>query len=102
MELSLGSRVFGFVASLALTLAAFLIILRPELFHFKTQTAVILIFVMAVLQFTVQSFCFLHIWKEKGTRWNMVVFFSTLSIILIIILFSIWVMDHLNEHMMVM
>ncbi len=102
MELSLGSRVFGFVASLLLTIAAFTIIVSPELLHLKTEAAVILIFVMAVLQFTVQSFCFLHIWKEKGARWNMVVFFSTLSIILIIILFSIWVMDHLNENMMVM
>jgi cytochrome o ubiquinol oxidase subunit IV len=102
MEKSLTSRVIGFAASLVLTLAAFLIILRPDLFHFEIKTAIVVIFVLAVLQFAIQSFCFLHIWKEKGTRWNTLVFFSTLSIILIIILFSIWVMDHLNEHMMVM
>jgi cytochrome o ubiquinol oxidase operon protein cyoD len=102
MELSLASRVFGFIASLLLTLGAFFLVVRPEFFHLKVQTVVIVIFVLAALQFAVQSFCFIHLWQEKGIRWNLFVFLSTLSIVLVIIIFSIWVMTHLDKNMMPM
>ncbi len=59
-----------------------------------------LIFVLAVLQCSVQSIFFLHILSEKGVRWNLVVYASTISIIFVIIFFSIWIMDNLNYRMM--
>jgi cytochrome o ubiquinol oxidase operon protein cyoD len=100
MELSLASRVFGFIGSLVLTLVAFFFIVRPEYFHLSLQTVVIVIFALALVQFALQSFCFIHLWEEKGTRWNLIVFLSTLSVVLIIIIFSIWVMTHLDKNMM--
>ena len=96
MHKTLTSRLIGFLSSLLLTLAAFLIIARPELFRFQIQ----IMFALAILQAIAQSIFFLNVLSEKGTRWNLVVFASTLSIISIIIVGAIWIMNHLNENMM--
>jgi cytochrome o ubiquinol oxidase operon protein cyoD len=100
MHKTLSSRFIGFFGSLILTLAAFLIIARPELFRFPSQIAIGVILVLAILQALVQSIFFLNILSEKGVRWNLIVFASTLSIILIIVLGAIWIMGHLNCNMM--
>lgn len=97
---SLAARVIGFVASLILTLTAFLIFFHPEFFHVEMKMNIIFIFVLALLQSSVQSIFFLNILGEKGPRWNLVVFASTISIIIIIIVGSIWIMNHLNYNMM--
>jgi len=99
-EKSLASRVIGYVASLLLTLTAFLIIGRPELFSLEMRTAIPAILVLAVVQAIVQSVCFLHVLSEKGPRWNLIIFVSTISMILVIIVFSIWIMGHLDYNMM--
>jgi cytochrome o ubiquinol oxidase subunit IV len=98
-EITVKSRAIGFVLSLVLTLAAYFIITSPAAFHLETNTAILVIFILAVLQFIVQSVFFLNIWSEKGPRWNLLVFISTLSIIFIIIVGSIWIMNHLNYNM---
>jgi len=100
MHKSLSSRIIGFAGSLVLTLAAFLIIVNPGLFHFRGGIAVTAILTLAILQSIVQSIFFLNILSESRPRWNLVVFASTISIILIIIIFSIWIMDRLNYNMM--
>lgn len=100
MHKTLSSRLIGFIASLILTSTAFLMILQPTFFHFGVKEAIIGLLVLAALQSIVQSIFFLAILDEKGPRWNLVVFATTLSIILIIILGSIWIMDHLRSHMM--
>lgn len=100
MHKSLTSRVIGFVSSLILTLTAFLIIVSPDFFHLKVGAAVNVIFILALLQSVAQSIFFLNIFSEKGPRWNLVVFASTISIILIIVVFSIWIMNHLDYNMM--
>jgi cytochrome o ubiquinol oxidase subunit IV len=96
-ELSL--RVTGFITSLLLTLAAYFIILKPEFFNFDIKTAVIGIFILALVQSLVQLVFFIDVWKEKGTYWNLCVFISTVSIIFIVIYFSIWIINHLNYNM---
>lgn len=98
MQLTL--RFMGFFASLALTLAAYFLIISPEWFDIGNKMAVITIFILAGLQAIVQLTCFIDIWQEKGPLWNLYVFISTLSIIFIVIFFSIWIMSHLNHNMM--
>ena len=93
-------RIIGYVGSLLLTLAAFYVILRPEFFHLSGRSATFAILIFGLLQFVVQFLFFLDLWREKGRYWNMVVFGSTLSIIVIVIAGSIWIMDHLNYNMM--
>jgi cytochrome o ubiquinol oxidase operon protein cyoD len=97
MHKSLTSRIIGFLLSLLLTILSFFIISYPVPNWTKA-----IILTLAILQATVQSICFLNVLSEKGPRWNLVVFVSTLSIVLIIVIFSIWIMDHLNYNMMVM
>jgi cytochrome o ubiquinol oxidase operon protein cyoD len=99
MHQELSLRVTGFIASLILTLSAYFIILHPEFFNWDIKTAVTVIFILALLQSLVQLIFFINVWKEKGPLWNLVVFISTVSIIFIIIYFSIWIISHLNYNM---
>ncbi len=100
MHETLTLRVIGYVASLLLTLASFWVVAYPEALHLQTQTTILFILIFAGLQAFVQSVCFLHILNEKKPRWNLFIFASTISIIVIIVSFSIWVMNHLNYNMM--
>ena len=97
MDKRLILRFTGFGASLIFTVAAFYIVLHPTL-EMKT----LILFILAILQFVTQSVCFLDVLGEKGPQWNLLVFLSTLSIVLIIVVFTIWVMNHLNYNMMMM
>lgn len=99
-EKPLTLRITGFIASLLLTVTAYFMIVRPEFFHLGIRTIVIVIFILAVLQGMVQLIFFINIWQEKGPRWNLGVFVSTLCIIVIIVAFSIWIMNHLDYNMM--
>jgi cytochrome o ubiquinol oxidase subunit IV len=94
------SRTIGYIASLILTGGAFLIFFRPDFFHLEMKMNILVIFILAVLQCSVQSIFFLHILSEKGPRWNLVVFASTVSIIFVIVFFSVWIMNHLDYNMM--
>lgn len=94
-------RTIGYLASLFLTLAAYFVITRPELFQLTVHGAVAVIIGLALCQATVQFIFFLDVWRETGIRWNLGVFISTVSLILLIILFSIWIMNNLSRNMMV-
>jgi cytochrome o ubiquinol oxidase subunit IV len=94
-------RFIGFVLSLLLTLAAFLLIVRPTFFPIEKPLLIASLLFLAVCQAMVQSIFFLHILREKKPRWQLIVFASTISIVLIIVLFTIWIMHHLNCNMMV-
>jgi cytochrome o ubiquinol oxidase subunit IV len=96
---SLSPRIIGFVSSLVLTLTAFLIFFYPDFFHLGTKRNIMVVLILAVLQCTVQSIFFLNVLSEKGTRWNLVILASTISVIVIIVVFSIWIMNHLEYHM---
>lgn len=99
MNYELSLRITGFIASLILTLAAYFIIVNSGFYHFDSRTAIIIIFSLALIQSLVQLIFFINVWKEKGPLWNLGIFISTVSIIFIIIFFSIWIMNHLNYNM---
>jgi cytochrome o ubiquinol oxidase operon protein cyoD len=42
---------------------------------------------------------FLHLGQGKDTKWNLVIMLSTLTIVLIVVIGSIWIMNHLNYNM---
>jgi cytochrome o ubiquinol oxidase operon protein cyoD len=94
MDKRLLRRTIGYGASILFTLAAFYIVLHPTL-PLKTLS----LFLLAIFQFITQSTCFLDLLGEKGPRWNLLVFLSTLSFVLVILLFTLWIMDHLNYRM---
>lgn len=100
MHKSLSSRIIGYVSSLVFTFAAFFLVVYPEFFHLETRTAITVLVIFALLQSATQSIFFLNVLSEKGPRWNLIVFASTISIVVVIIYFSIWIMHHLDTNMM--
>ncbi|MCE2982340.1 MAG: cytochrome C oxidase subunit IV family protein [Parachlamydia sp.] len=99
MHYELTYRVTGLIASLILTLAAYFIIVNPHFFNTSNQAAFLIAFSLALTQSLVQLIFFIDVWKEKGVPWNFWIFVSTVSIIVIVVGFSIWIINHLNYNM---
>lgn len=95
---NLKSYITGFITSIVLTLAAYFVVIRPTIFG-SASTTLIVILGFAVLQLIVQLIFFLHLAQQPGRRWKLTVFFSTLALVLLIIVGSIWIMEHLNYNM---
>src|SRR5476649_2700441 len=86
----------GFILSLVLTFVAYFSVINH---WFSGAILLIAIFVFAIVQLIVQLFFFLHMGKEEKPYWNLSFFVSTIAIILIIVVGSIWIMYHLNYNM---
>jgi cytochrome o ubiquinol oxidase operon protein cyoD len=92
----------GFILSIILTVGAYTFVQLHVLSHHKMFSHEMLTYAflgLAVLQFIVQLVFFLHLADESKPRWNLVVFLSTLGIVLILVVGSLWIMNHLNYHM---
>jgi cytochrome o ubiquinol oxidase operon protein cyoD len=99
---SLRSYIIGFLLSIFLTFAAYIpVVMHQNSRHELFSHELLLYFVsfLAVLQLVVQLIFFLHLLQEQKPRWNLVFFFSTISIVLIVVVGSIWIMNHLNYNM---
>jgi cytochrome o ubiquinol oxidase operon protein cyoD len=90
---SLKSYLAGFISSVVLTLAAYFAVVN------HVHNALVIILSLAVIQVVIQLIFFLHLGKGQDASWNLVVFFSTFTIILILVIGSIWIMGHLNYNM---
>ena len=87
------SYLTGFILSVILTLAAYFAVTN------HASNALLIILALAVVQLVVQLVFFLHLNQGSDRHWNLTVFFSTVSIILILVIGSIWIMNHLNYNM---
>ena len=95
--------IIGFVLSIVLTLVAFYIVNAHVNSHhlaFSHEFIIVAILCLAIAQLFVQLFFFLHMGKEKGPKWNLAVFIAFISVILLIVIASLWIMYHLNYNMM--
>jgi len=86
----------GFILSIALTLTAFLLVMRHLL---DGPVLVLAILVLAIIQLWVQLIFFLHLDTEKGPRWNLAIFLSTLGIVLLVVVGSLVIMKNLDYRM---
>lgn len=93
---TLKSYVTGFVLSIVLTLIPYFVVMN-HLLSGVWLVAVILAF--AFVQLLVQLLFFLHMREESKPRLNLVIFISFASIIVIVIVASLWIMQHLNYNM---
>ena len=93
-------RIIGFVLSLMLTLSIYFIVVRPEYFHAGPQAAIKAIITLAAIMALVQCLFFLDILSEEDCLWNIGFFVSTLSVIGIIVFFSMWILSSLAYNMM--
>lgn len=87
----------GFIVSIILTAAAFLLVEH----HALPRNALIVTIVgFAVIQLAIQLIFFLHIGSGSGARWKVATFFLAVIIIFIVVGGSIWIMNNLNYNMM--
>jgi len=99
-EGTIALRTAGFIISLILSLVAYWVMVNPEYFNLEPSKAILGIFVLAISQAIAQLIFFLNVWREKGILWNLIFFISTMTIVFIVIFFTIWVIDNLNYRMM--
>ncbi len=91
------SYVIGFLLSLVFTAIPYYLVVNKSVTG-SSLLATILGF--AVLQMAVQIFFFLHLGRGPKPLYNVAFFVSTVGIILMVVLGSIFIMDHLNYNMM--
>jgi cytochrome o ubiquinol oxidase operon protein cyoD len=91
------SYVRGYVASLCLTLTAYLLVAHHAL---STKWMLVaLVIGLALTQFLVQLVFFLHLGKETKPRWKLVVFLFMIMVVCILVFGSLWIMNNLNYRM---
>jgi cytochrome o ubiquinol oxidase operon protein cyoD len=95
---SLNTYVFGFGASLMLSILSYLTV-SLHWFGTKTMTAATILLCLAVLQLIVQLICFLHLGLGPKAVVKTHIFLFTFSTLLIIVIGSLWIMQNLNYRM---
>jgi cytochrome o ubiquinol oxidase subunit IV len=93
---TLKSYIMGFVWSIVLTLIPYFLIVYHILSGYVIVTVLL---ICAMAQLFVQMYFFLHMKGESKQRLNLVIFISFFGIILIVVVASIWIMQHLNYNM---
>ena len=99
---SFKSYLTGFLISVGLTLVAFYFAYaHVHSLHsaFSHEFLRMLFGILAIVQLVVQLVFFLHLGKGADRNWNLVAFFSTGFIVLLLVVGSIWIMNHLNYNM---
>jgi cytochrome o ubiquinol oxidase subunit IV len=91
-----GSYVIGFIFSISLTFVAYYGVTRD---WFSSGSVVFALLTLAIMQFVVQLFFFLHVGRETRPRWKLLMLFLAIVFVLILVLGSIWVMYNLNYRM---
>lgn len=97
MHGTLKSYVIGFILSLVLTLASFLLVSEHLL---PAWTLILTIVGLAVVQVVVQLLFFLHLGSDSKPYWNIIIFLFMLVIMAILVIGSLWIMYNLDYYMM--
>ena len=94
------SYVTGFVLSVVLTAIPFWLVMGDVLGN-AVQTS-IAIMALAVVQIVVHMIYFLHMNTRSEGGWTILALIFTITLVVITLTGSIWVMYHLNQNMMPM
>lgn len=94
---TLKSYLIGFASSLLLTLTSFFLVVTKLL---SDPVTIITIVCLALFQATLQLIFFFHFGREAKPRWETIVFFFMVMVLLIIALGSVWIIFDLNRRMM--
>ncbi len=90
------SYIIGFLASLLLTANAYYLVVSKS---FSPTMLLATILGLAVLQMAIQIFFFLHLGRGPKPLYNVTFFVSTIGIILVVVLGSIFIMNNLHYNM---
>ncbi len=88
----------GFVLSVVLTALAFWLVMA-QVFT-EPGVTVTLILLLALVQIAVHMVFFLHLDTRSEGGWNLLALLFTAVLVLILLAGSLWVMYHLNHHLM--
>lgn len=87
----------GFLISLELTIGAYLLVIHHS---FGSGRLILAIIGLAIAQLLVQLVFFLHLGRESKPRWNLVALSFAVTVVLILVIGSLWIMNHLDySHM---
>ena len=92
----------GLILALILTAAAFSLVIAHATNHADVLPMALLIpaiLTLAMAQLATQLIFFLHLGQSKESQWNAVFFGFTFFGILVVVIASIWIMNHLNYNM---
>jgi cytochrome o ubiquinol oxidase subunit IV len=90
------SYMVGFGLSILLTMVAYVLVTK----HIMTGSGLVAVIIgLALIQFFVQLFFFLHLGRETRPRWKLLVLAFMILIVLILVGGSIWIMYNLNYRM---
>ncbi|NQX64527.1 cytochrome o ubiquinol oxidase subunit IV [Paenibacillus alba] len=88
---SLKSYIIGFALSIILTIIPLVVVMN----HMLNRTGtLILILLMAILQFGVQLLFFMHVKEGENAKWNIMALIFGLVILITIVAGSIWIMTY--------
>lgn len=96
---SLQSYTIGFLASIVLTLSAYVVVTQSAV-TLSYRFLVIAIIGLAVTQLLVQLQFFIHLGHESKPHWNKLMFLFMLLILLIVVIGSLWIMSNLHYNTM--
>jgi len=94
---AIASYVIGFISSIILTFVAYTLVANRVLSGWSLAYALL---GLGLVQLVFQLVCFLHLGQEREPRWKLLVFDFTLLVLVIVVFGSLWIMGHLNYHMM--
>lgn len=94
---TLKSYIIGFFASLLLTTTSFLMVIEKWI---AGNTLIFTIVGLACTQAVFQLLFFLHLGKEAKPRWETLIFYFMVMVLLIIVIGSLWIMYDLNHRVM--
>lgn len=87
----------GFLICLVFTLSAYGIVTMG---WFGPQSRILVVVVLAFLQFVVQIYFFLHLGREPKPRWKLGMFIAMIFVVLVVVIGSLWIMHNLDYNMM--
>lgn len=93
---SLRAYTIGFFLSIGLTVAAYFAVVH----HLFANSIVPILIGLAFVQLWVQLLFFLHLDRENKPRWNLMIFLLSFSVVAILVVGSLWIMNHLNYNML--
>jgi cytochrome o ubiquinol oxidase operon protein cyoD len=97
-HLTLRGYATGFFAAVFLTAIPFCLVMGKTFGSSNTTAAVILAF--AAVQIVVHMVYFLHMSPKSEGGWNLLALLFTITLVVIALSGSLWVMYHLNHNMM--
>lgn len=95
--------IIGFALSVVLTASAFLLVHTHVAHHHQYPSDNFMMTalpILAVVQLFVQLIFFLHLGRESKPRWNAAALAFALTVVLILVVGSLWIMSNLNYRMM--